>query len=266
MVGHDNVDDPTTLPRNDLSYPYAHSLITVERTEKLELLIHLISHLSQPIVVCGPKGIGKTTLLDALREHQPAVWRYCALSGSPDLDLEALQIYHANQQAQKVVLAIDNAGALAPCLITSIIQYAAAQAGLSVIFVLTADELYIKTRTDILVDECYFIEIPPLSEKQCGDFLQYLATKTKMRWTLDGISDAVIAAMYRETHGIPGKIITALPALDSPPKKDRAFALLVAAVIVLVGLTLGIQWLSHTNITLNAGLDNFFNTTPLTLK
>ena len=36
------------------------SLITLERSQKLDLLIHLITNLRQSLVICGPNGIGKT--------------------------------------------------------------------------------------------------------------------------------------------------------------------------------------------------------------
>ena len=43
------------------------ALITLERFQKLDLLIHLITNLKSSLVLCGPKGIGKTRLLTELK-------------------------------------------------------------------------------------------------------------------------------------------------------------------------------------------------------
>ena len=47
-------------------------LISEERTKKLELLKHLLNHSSEPLVICGPEGIGKSTLLKVLQEQARA--------------------------------------------------------------------------------------------------------------------------------------------------------------------------------------------------
>ena len=57
------------------------------------------------------------------------------------------------------------------------LTYAAKNPVLRVVFVLTHDDLDVKITSDSAIDDCHLIEIPSLSEKQCGDFLQYLATK-----------------------------------------------------------------------------------------
>ncbi|MDD2723100.1 MAG: AAA family ATPase [Methylovulum sp.] len=231
-------------------------MITLERTEKLDLLIHLINHLSSSIVVCGPKGIGKSTLLNALQEHPSASWQCCAISGTPELDMEALQ-QTIQQQAtttvtkaaatanKKTVLLIDEAGFLTPGLITSIIQYSTGKNQLRIVFALTPDELYLKNHSDSLVNECYVIEIPALSEKQCGEFLQLLASKPGGRISNTGLNDTVASSMYLKTHGVPGNIIANLPYIAHTQKKDRTLPILIAAVILLVTLTLGIQWRSQ---------------------
>lgn len=91
------------------------------------------------------------------------------------------------------------------------------------------------------------IEIPPLSEKQCGEFLQYLAARPDRRVAPQHLNDTVTASMYRNTHGIPGNIIAALPSVNRRPQQDKTLILLIAAVLLLVAITLGVQWLSQTN-------------------
>jgi len=244
------------------------SLITQERTQKLDLLMHLLSNLTQSLVVCGPDGIGKTTLIKVLQERKHNSWLYCLVHGHTDLSFEKIleqlaevmsqdkprmdlslpiAFEHYESENKKIILIIDDAGNLVPGLITSLIQYAAANPVLRLVLVLTHDDLYLKNRTDRAIEDCHFVEIPPLSEKQCGDFLQHLAAKPTAQIPFNSISDALIEKIYRETHGIPGKIIAELPDLASSKSGPNPTMILVSAVAALVIIVLGVQWLSGSN-------------------
>ena len=78
-----------------------HALITQERTQQLELLIHLISNSKQALVICGPEGIGKSTLLKVLQEHKTEPWLYCLVQGNADLSFEKIQEQTAHVIKQK---------------------------------------------------------------------------------------------------------------------------------------------------------------------
>ncbi|MGZ4954001.1 MAG: SPOR domain-containing protein [Methylobacter sp.] len=226
----------------------AHSLITKERTQKLDLLIHLLSNLTQALVVCGPEGIGKTTLLNILQGRKTESWRYCLVQGNAAVSFEAIQeqLVRARYEGQskQVVLIIDNAGELVPGLIATIIQYAAANPALRVVFALTHDELQVKRGSDRAIDDCHVIEIPSLSEKQCGDFLQHLSTKPYANLSFKTINDNMIAHIYRETHGVPGRIIADISGLSSGTKQGVKLKwMLVLAVAAAIVIALGVQWL-----------------------
>ena len=150
------------------------------------------------------------------------------------------------------------AGYLAPGLINTIIHYAAKNTVLRVIFVLTNDDLDVKNSTDNALDGCHLIEIPPLSEKQCGEFLQCLATKPRPRITLSEISDDMITSVYQETQGIPGRIAAQLPALEYARQTNHSLRILIAAVVGLVAIALGVQWYSASEF----NLKRFRITTP----
>jgi len=259
MVENDTFTFHVKKPLIDQKSWVNHSLITQERTRKLELVIHLISNSRQALVVCGPEGIGKSTVLKTLQERKVESWLYCLVQGNADSSLEKIQeqIAQAIQvpplsgvfrltesQHKKIVLMIDKAGDLAPGLINTIIEYAAKNPVLRVIFVLTHDELDVKNTSDSAIDDCHLIEIPPLSEKQCGDFLQYLATKPRSRKILTEISDGIIETVYQKTQGIPGRIIAEFPDFEGAKQSDKALWILVAAVVGLVALALVIQWYS----------------------
>jgi DamX protein len=237
-----------------------HALITRERTQKLELVLHLLSNLTQPLVVCGPKGIGKTTLLTVLQESNTELFRYCLIQGNANVSFEAILDQLAQMLAGKsvsslavvlaqfegqhkqVVLIVDNAGELVPGLISAIIQYAEANPVLRVIFSLTHDELQLKHGSDKAVDDCHIVEIPTLSEKQCGDFLQHLSTNPALNLSFKAISENMIVHIYRETHGVPGRIIA---ELSSMPGRKHGGALKWTLALVAAGaiaLAIGFQW------------------------
>lgn len=265
MVDNDTVTYHLMKSLSEPANTPVRSLITQERTQKLELLIHLLANLTQPLIVCGPEGIGKTTLLKILQERKVESWSYCPIQGNADLSFEKIQEHMVKvimqdkpgiqgqalattfdqyeSQKRKVILIIDNSGQLAPGLITTIIQYAASNPILRVVLVLTHDELHIKNRSDQAIDNCYIIEIPPLSEKQCGEFLQHLSTQSWTQISFNAINESMVETIYRETHGIPGKIIAELPVLANNSKSgSNAKWILPAAVVGLVAIALGVQW------------------------
>lgn len=228
-----------------------HLLITQERMQKLELSLHLLANLPQPVAICGPAGIGKTTLLRALQESKMSVFAFCLLKGSAELSFEAIQqqlgrsaVKNKTALSKKTALLIDDAGALMPGLMTAIMQYAWSNPGLRVVFALTHDEAQVKSRTDPVIDDCHFIEIPPLSEPQCGEFLRQLAAMSRMGLPLNAIDDGLIRLIYRRTHGIPGKIITELPRLVGRKKGIAAIWILLVAVASLVAAAFAVQWYS----------------------
>jgi DamX protein len=244
------------------------SLISQERTQKLDLLMHLVANLSQALVVCGPNGIGKTTLLKVLQQRKVNSWVYCPVQGSTELSFEKILEHIADylsrdkpksdrslstsygqheSQNKKIILMIDDAGDLVPGLITTLIHYAAANPVLRLIFVLTHDDVSLKNRTDRIIEDCHFVEIPPLSEKQCGVFLHHLAKKPFAPIAFNSISDSLIENIYRETHGIPGRIVAKLPDLVKSKSGQNATLILSLAVIGLVVIALAIQWLSASN-------------------
>jgi DamX protein len=237
-----------------------HALITRERTQKLDLLLHLLSNLTQSLVVCGPEGIGKTMLLTLLQERNTELFRYCLIQANDNVSFEAIQEQLAHtlsdksvpslsaalsqyeSQHKQVVLIVDNAGELVPGLIYAIIQYAAANPVLRVIFSLTHDELQLKRGSDKAIDDCHIVEIPTLSEKQCGDFLQQLSARPALNLSFKAISENMIAHIYCETHGVPGRIIA---ELSGKPSRKHGGALKWTLALIVSGaiaVAIGLQW------------------------
>ncbi|HEY8096770.1 MAG TPA: SPOR domain-containing protein [Methylobacter sp.] len=141
---------------------------------------------------------------------------------------------------------VDNAGELVPGLISAIIQYAAANPVLRVVFALTHDELQVKRGSDRAVDDCHIVEIPPLSEKQCGDFLQDLSTKPYANLSFKAIGENMIAHIYRDTHGVPGRIIAEVSGLSGAKPGGKLKWVLILAVAAAIAIAVGVQWLASS--------------------
>jgi len=238
------------------------SLISIERSQKLDLLIHLISNLRQSLVICGPGGIGKTTLLDELTLRKNDVWPIVTIQSSDHLSFESIQkqilqfltqyypecknqeltaaLSSLDKQGQKIVILIDEAGKLVPGLISNVIQYAVAFECLRVVFSLTQDELHLKSNSDKVIDDCHFIEIPPLTEKQCGVFLQNLSAKPNAIISFNAINEYMVERLYRQTHGIPGKIMTELPKL-SDYKSSISYSWLIGVFFIAIIIAVGVK-------------------------
>lgn len=253
---------------HDSTDNHVHFLMTYERTQALDLLVHLISTSTDSIILCGPEGIGKTNLLKVLQHREMTPCLYCPIEGYKELSLTKVQelLQKARKQEKsdkfdqaftrtygeqkspykKRVLIIDNAGFLAPGLMTQILQYANENPYLKVIFVLTHDQLHLKNKSDQAIEDCHIVEIPPLSEKQCGDFLKHLSSKSSSALPISAISESLVAAIYRDSQGVPAKIITEFSAITKTKKQryDNPTQLLVVAVAGLVVLALFVQWFS----------------------
>lgn len=237
------------------------ALITLERSQKLDLLIHLLTNLQQPLVLCGPEGIGKTTLLDVLRTKEIPAWHICSIQAAPQLSFERVQqilvesvqeanpdlkhyqlpeiMEHFSSNQEKLVVLLDDAGELVPGMITTLCQFAAANPVLRFVFVLTPDQLHVKSSSDKVIEDCHFIELPPLTEQQCGEFLQNLSSKPGAVVSFNAISSAMVKKLYRDTHGIPGKIMAIFPTLDSyapGAAQKRLLLSLLAAGVIAAGI------------------------------
>ncbi len=241
--------------------PDDYPLVSKERSEKLDLLVHLIANSNQPILVLGPKGVGKTKLFEILLDRKKNAWHCFFITVDTRTTCEAilaetrpptgmesgdvLQKHMAPLNPQeKSLLIIDNAGLLPPGEISRVLEHVYANSTLRAVLAMTPDELFIKNRTDDLVDDCYVIELSTLTKKQCGDFLRKLAIQSQFRLPPKHISDHMVESVYLESQGIPGNIMGILTQLAHTKKIDYAPWALIATTIVLVAIALAVQWLS----------------------
>ena len=239
-------------------------LITPERSQNLELLQHLLTNTHQAIVLCGPEGVGKTALLQVLRKRLNDEWRCCVVNGHDEMTFDEVHErvgpflrQHRSEASIKntrqggspdshknVVLIIDDAGEMAPGLLTRLIQLAENYQELRLLFVVTHDQWHIKNYSEPAIENCYLVEAKPLLQKECRDFVQHIASLTNSLKLGKGLTDEMIDAVYRESHGIPARIIAHFPELNKPRGGRDPLTVLMVAVAFLVSLALYMQW--HT--------------------
>ena len=256
----DNTAVTHRYPPKSIGNAQDRALISVERTEKLELIAHLLCNVQQGLILCGPFGIGKSTLLSLLQDRLAGQWRIAWLQGVANLNFERIvsQLGHFLGQTQtdqatdleqlrnacsrqQTLLIIDDAGELAAGLLDELSAFADSATGLQLVLALTYDDYHIKRVTDKLIDDLHFIELPPLNPKECGEFLQYLATPPQSLFPRQTLTEHLIAELYRDTHGIPGRILDKIPAIKHNRRRKKTkigsrlvitFTLLGAAVAV----------------------------------
>ncbi len=226
-------------------------LITKERTQKFELLLHLIPNLKQHLIVSGVTGIGKTLLLDMLYDIDSDGWQCCFVQGSAELSFEMIEtqltkamlrnkhpslesaFQDFKEQHKKIVLIIDDAGLLVSGLMTTLIEYAATQPALKLIFSLTPEARNNHRKTDKALDACYLLEIPSLTKRQCAYFVRHLAAKPRTYGTV-AIDEKLLEKFYHDTHGVPARIIADYKKLSRENEKSDTKWIIVGAVGLLV--------------------------------
>lgn len=209
-------------------------LLSPLRARRFDLLLHLIANLDQPLAVCGPEGSGKTTFLHLLSEQALENWRVVSLdtstrltaqqaqdailaaldAGGTDIrrDLDTL-LSDLARGGQLAVVVLDDAGRLPPLTLSELHRLARRFPVLRLVLALRPEEARARASTNAgLFDDCHFIEVPSLDEAQCGDFLRQLALTPPRLLAQEDITREFTARIFRDSGGVPGKILQLLSA------------------------------------------------------
>jgi DamX protein len=160
----------------------------------------------------------------------------------PETMLKNAGYGHSPEFHKDVVLAIDDAGKMAPGLITRFIQLAEEHPEFRLLFVLTHDQWHIKNYSDPAIEDCHLVEAKPLLPKECRDFILHIASFSNSRRFRKGLTDDLIDTVYRDSQGIPARIIDRFPELNKPKEGLDPLTVLIIAVVCLVSLALYTQW------------------------
>jgi len=264
MLDHDNLTYSVKKSIRD-KQASERALISIDRSQKLDLLIHLITNLHKSLVICGPQGIGKSTLLKTLQDNCKEVWPICLLQGSEHLSFEAIAMQLATSlklggvddrfdlsrikaycSKQKTVLIVDNAGTLVPGLVGELLSFADSLAGLRLVLAMRHDEFDAKTATEPSLDACHVIELPPLNHRQCLTYLQNLSAQAQYAISYADVTDELVEHLLNKTHGIPGRIVAELPKLRRLQTQRHGKTLLLAGLIISLA-ALGYRWRNQFN-------------------
>ncbi len=223
----------------------SHYFITSERAQKFDLLIHLLNNLQQPLLVCGPPGIGKTTMLRRIQQSAMATWTVCPLTATPESSYDSVLRHlekalggHAEEitesgvanalkdaagRKQKIVLLLDDAGRLMAGVLNALYMLTRNCPALRPVLFIRPDDLYAKAASDtVAVDGCHEIDLAPLTEPQCETYLRQLALKPNSPVQLEQISPGLVHEVYQRSHGIPGAILELFK--QEPREKPTAFS------------------------------------------
>lgn len=260
----------------------SQQLLSVERAQKLDLLLHLISNLNESLIVCGSDGIGKSTVLRFVEERKLPTWSVCSISATSGLTFQRIQdrllqtivddqqyanfdevdILLKNKLAQfalksrYLILLLDDAGSLMPGVLTRICAFAESFGVLRLVFSMTADHLQLMVASDPVIDNCQVIEVPPLTEQQTEEFLKNLSGKPSSTISFQTIDSPLVQKIYQESHGVPGEILALLPEISKEGDIQIAATPfpVVSALILVLAFGVGLFLWNNTR-----GVDGDFN-------
>lgn len=226
-------ESPFAAPGNEAR------LLSPWRARRFDLLLHLIANLDHPLAVCGPQGAGKTTFLHLIGEQALENWRVIPLDTgirltaqqAQDAILAALDggsegarsletaLGELARGGQLTVVVLDDAGRLPPVTLAELHRLARLFPVLRLVLALRPEEARARASTNAgLLDDCHFIEVPPLDEAHCGAFLRHLAHTPPRLLGPAEVTDAWVGRVFRATGGVPGRI---LGYLSAPPERPR---------------------------------------------
>lgn len=184
----------------------------------LELLSHLCQYGDSINLVCGPSGIGKTAMQQALLRNEADKFNFCVVNATPYLTGESLQEYidpvieQHHQSNKDVVLLIDDAQELSMDVLALVLQLKQKSIGrnaLKIVLFATAD-LERNAMQSILKDEfvehVHIIEIEPLTLTEVEAFLmqQWRLTNNRNDLPLD---KSKLKKIFALSGGVPGAVL-----------------------------------------------------------
>lgn len=280
MVQSDLNNDRKRADVDTVEAKILEPLIAPARQQKFELLLSLITTQQQSLIVCGPEGIGKTTLLNRLAKssNKRQLWNYIecedsltlseivthlssvlSLRNERDRSTKTLkiaqklvaQLSKISANGHTVMLILDDVGQLQAGVITKLLTFARQCKGLQLILSITPNDLFIKRTTDYVIDECYVVEIPPLTEQEIEVFAQnYIQNNRDLKW-IGSISQSVATEIYHRSQGIPGlavqEIVGMSPQTSTLSGEFKPRHLLWLGLLGLIGLSIwgGLSYLGR---------------------
>lgn len=265
------------VPNHEAEASGSASYLSIARRPQADLLTYLIEFGDQPIVLRGPEGVGKSTIVEQQIERAGSSWRVCRILARSDLLAPALLVQIAHQfdmtlqddyvdaairqlgqmfalfgrQGYRSLLLIDDAELLpveSIQLLVALFDVSARQ-GDGVALVLVVNEGSGQPGVGYFASlPVVSLEVAPFSLEDTGGYISYLAEKTgQPAW--QGLEPETIAGIYRQSAGLPSRVNALLhqphlrmhfkPAKSSGSGWLWLMLLLAAAAAVIAMLMLG---------------------------
>ncbi len=212
--------------------PESVSLLSEARSRKFDLLTHLAANLSQPIVVSGPEGMGKTVFLRGLAASVRPYATVCYLAATPGMSYEMiiealrraairdsdatsanaagfseLMARYASER-RLLLLMLDNADVLLPGLLSALWEFARLNPSLHLVLALPSSAWDRKSASDASAfRDAQPLEIPSLSPAEFAAFLRQLAVDRPELSARCASAEPCAAAWHSRVQGAPGAMI-----------------------------------------------------------
>ena len=233
------------------------SILTMEITQKVDLIQHLAANSDRIPLVRGIHGVGKSTLLDQLLQQAPKEWDIYRIDATPMLQQDQLvhglfghfskQEYLENitqlvqrfadlkQMGRLPVIIVDDTEQLPVTALTALFDIYSKSydlaGGLSLILFASPqiDDLLEDMSPRSAVDKLQVLELFPLDREQSDQlarhFIKILGAEQEV-----SVSEAEYDGIFRASNGLPGKIRQQIEKLMQPktttpivPAKKRNF-------------------------------------------
>jgi DamX protein len=244
---YDNRDAPTYLAHYGMHRPPFATKTEDDmyyneptRTKRLDILLHLTQYGNELLLVTGPEGSGKSTLMQQFLKQAPGSWKICSLNAHAKLDEEQLlyrichsfnlpvetgtlgaittsikrQLDQLLASTKTVVIVIDNAHILSnDCLVllTDLAKIKNPHSGALLRIILFAEpQIKIQFASIELENKPKYpirkIDLPPFDEINTGELIRH-RTRTAGLEADSTFTEAAIGKIYKQSEGLPGNIV-----------------------------------------------------------
>ena len=265
---------------------------TLELTQRLDLIFHLIENIQIIPIIRGPEGIGKSTLAQRVRQSAPPYWAVCLLEvdatfsperllanisrgfGWIDQQGDALEglvdcLITLRDDGQVPVLMIDDAQLLpATALIIVLRLFERQYNGEPLIsIVLLADDqidpLLATPQLRIMTPQAIqIIDLPPLNREDATRYMHFLLQQEGVPVDVV-VDDTRLTRLYRATRGMPGPLRQSILEALSDRKSPSGGQILKKPIGVVLGI-LGLTSFG-TILMFQDRINQFFDSPPTEL-
>lgn len=239
-----------TSLEDDMYYPEP------TRTQRLDILLHLAQYGNELLLVTGPEGSGKTTMLTQFLKKAGSDWKVCQINAHNMLNTEQLlsrisrgfnfpeekvkveaalsnlkrRIEALLATHQTVIIVVDNAQQLGVDVLNVLLEFSNIRnisKGISLrVLLFSEPQIKIQLASPELQSKQTLpirkIDLPAFDEQQAGKLIRHRVTTSGLA-SKSVFNDAIISKIYKYSEGWPGAIteIAHQVLFESTPVKRR---------------------------------------------